>query len=446
MATMTIALARDAAPNPLRSEPVNTVFHDDCDVAVVGAGPYGLSLGAHLSAAMIETRVFGDPMSYWRDHMPAGMKLRSPWEATHIADPDDLLSLDDYSEVSGLGRPDPLPIEDFIRYGDWFQKNALPDLDRRKVVGVARASRGFWLKFDDGSALHAGRVVLATGLAQQDYRPLAFVDLPEELVSHTSDHADLARFRGRSVAVIGRGQSACESAALLQEAGCEVEMICRGGIHWLGAQTSGNAHRRDAYWQLHKMLTTKSGVGPFPLNWINEEPDLVQRMPIGLRQWISAHSLRAGAAGWVKPRLAGVRIDAGRTIRGAHARGEKIVLNMGTGRREFDHALLAPGYRIDVARQTMLAPELRDAIVTRDGSPVLAEGYESSVRGLHFVGASAVASYGPLLRFVWGAGYAARTVTRFMMGNRSDFVRGRAKPMPAPEMLVHRIETASQLN
>ena len=94
----------------------------------------------------------------------------------------------------------------------------------------------------------------------------------------------------------------------------------------------------------------------------------------------------------------------------------------------------------------MLAPELRDAIVTRDGSPVLAEGYESSVRGLHFVGASAVASYGPLLRFVWGAGYAARTVTRFMMGNRSDFVRGRAKPMPAPEMLVHRIETASQLN
>src|SRR5260370_20158617 len=146
MATMTIALARDAAPNPLRSEPVNTVFHDDCDVAVVGAGPYGFSLGAHLSAAMIETRVFGDPMSYWRDHMPAGMKLRSPWEANHIVHPDNLLSLDDYSEMSGLRPPDPLPIQDFIRYGDWFHKNALPDLDRRNVVRLARGSRRLRLK------------------------------------------------------------------------------------------------------------------------------------------------------------------------------------------------------------------------------------------------------------------------------------------------------------
>src|SRR6266850_1104285 len=157
----------DRAAGSCRSsgaEAVNTVFHDDCEVAVVGAGPYGLSLGAHLNAATVDTRVFGEPMAFWRKNMPAGMKLRSPWAATHIVDPDDFLTLDTYSGVSGLGRPDPLPIEDFIRYGDWFQKNALPDLDRRKVASVAPASRGFWIRLDDGRTLQAQRVVIATGL------------------------------------------------------------------------------------------------------------------------------------------------------------------------------------------------------------------------------------------------------------------------------------------
>lgn len=97
---------------------MNIVVREECEVAVVGAGPYGLSLGAHLKAARIDARVFGEPMSYWRDNMPAGMKLRSPWDATHIVDPGNAFSLDAYSRWSDLGRPDPLPVEDFIRYGE----------------------------------------------------------------------------------------------------------------------------------------------------------------------------------------------------------------------------------------------------------------------------------------------------------------------------------------
>src|SRR5262249_18856109 len=175
-------------------EAVNTVRHEDCDVAVVGAGPYGLSLAAHLNAAKIETRVFGDAMSYWRDHMPSGMKLRSPWAATPIVDPADALTLDAYSQASGLGKPDPLPIGDFIRYGQWFQRNAVSDLDTRRVASIAPAGRGFWIKLTDGQALQARSVVVATGLANLDYRPEAFAGLPSECVSHSSDHADLPRF------------------------------------------------------------------------------------------------------------------------------------------------------------------------------------------------------------------------------------------------------------
>ena len=399
---------------------MKTVVRDDCDVAVVGAGPYGLSLGAHLKSAGIDTRVFGRPMSFWRDNMPKGMKLRSPWEATHIVDPDNLLTLDAFAAARGLGQPDPLPLEDFVAYGDWFQKTALPDLDTRRVMEVASAGRGFRVTLDDGHTLDARRVVVAMGLANQEFRPAQFAGLPAALVSHAADHASLDGFRGKRVAVVGRGQSACESAAILHEAGAEVEIVCRGDIHWLGAQTSGHAHRRDAYWRLHRLLATKSGVGPFPLNWLNELPDVVRHLPDTMRARLNELSLRAGAAGWVKPRVAGVRVDSGRTIRGARATDTGVSLNMDTGARSFDHVLLATGYRIDIAKLGILAPELLRAIATDGGSPVLAGGYEASVPGLHFVGSTAVRSYGPLLRFVWGAGYAARTITAFVRAKRSE--------------------------
>jgi len=424
---------------------VNVHFRDECEVAIIGAGPFGLSLGAHLNSVGIDTRIFGRPMSFWREHMPRGMKLRSPWAATHIVDPDNLLTLDAFSAVTSLGRPDPLPVEDFVRYGEWFRATALPDLDTRMVAQVAPAGRGFALTLDGGATLRARRVVVAMGLANQEFRPVQFRDLPSALVSHAADHARLDAFAGHRVAVIGRGQSATESAALLAEAGAEVELICRGEVRWLGAETSGNAHRRDLYWHLHKLLATTSGVGPFPLNWLNEQPDMVHRFPSTMRARLNRASLRPGAAGWVWPRLGNVRVDAGRAIRSAHPVADGIALDMDNGSRIFDHVLLATGYKIDVARLGILSDDLLHAVATDDGSPRLADGYESSVPGLHFVGSSAVASYGPLLRFVWGAGFAARNVTRFIWANRSGRVPGHADAADA-ELFTRRTETASNLS
>jgi cation diffusion facilitator CzcD-associated flavoprotein CzcO len=222
------------------------------------------------------------------------------------------------------------------------------------------------------------------------------------------------------VAVIGCGQSGCEGAALLAEAGAKVDIITREPIHWLGAETSGHRGRRDLYWRLHKLLATRSGVGPFPLNLINEAPDLIHRLPNSLRASLNAASLRPGAAGWVKPRLAGVRIDSGRMVFGARASGARVILDLDDGSHEFDHVMLATGYRIDIARLGLLEGALLAAVDLDRGSPILSDGYETSVRGLHFVGSSALRSYGPLLRFVWGAGYAARSVTAFISARPSD--------------------------
>src|SRR5271169_4048862 len=185
---------------------------NSCEAAVIGAGPYGLSVAAHLDHAGFATRVFGEPMDFWRQNMPKGMMLRSPWHGTHISSPDSLHSLDVYAIEHDVDDAKLLPLENFVDYGEWFQKHAVPQLDRRAVAQIEATSNGFRLKLTDGESVTADRVVVATGLRNQEYRPDVFAGLPNTLVSHSCEHDDLGIFRGKDVAVIGRGQSASESA------------------------------------------------------------------------------------------------------------------------------------------------------------------------------------------------------------------------------------------
>jgi FAD-dependent urate hydroxylase len=394
-------------------------IRDYCEVAIVGAGPYGLAVAAHLNAAKIAVRIFGDPMAFWRDNMPKGMKLRSPLNATDIADPHDKFSLDRFAHEHGIGQlPDQLPLEQFLCYGEWFRRQTVPNLDTRTVVRVEQTNHGFCLLLADKEVVHARRVVIAMGLAKQEFRPAAFAGLPSELVSHTCEHSALEGWRGKRVAVVGRGQSACESAALLHEAGSEVELICRGDIHWIGVPNRDAAQGNDWIWYLRELLQAPSAVGPPPLNWLNELPAIEFRIPHRLRSWISVRSLRPAAAWWLKPRLEGVRVKAGRSIIGAQVKGDRVAVQLDDGSHVYDHVLLATGYRIDIERLGILAPELVHSVVRAEGSPVLAACFESSVPGLHFVGSSSVKSHGPLMRFIAGAGYAARQVTRGVLAQR----------------------------
>jgi FAD-dependent urate hydroxylase len=397
---------------------------DCCEVAVIGAGPYGLSVAAHLDHAGVATRVFGEPMGFWRRHMPKGMMLRSPWHGTHISSPNEAHSLDVYASAHNVDDAKLLPLEDFVGYGMWFQKRAAPQLDRRAVTQIDAAGGGFRLTLADGEAIGADRVVVATGLRNQEYRPDVFAGLPRELVSHACEHDDLGIFRGKHVAVIGRGQSACESAALLAEAGAQAEIVSRGDIHWLAHLTDGNAAKPKLWW-LREALAAPSAVGPFPLSWLAEFPGLAWRLPAKLRDEFRQRCLKAGAAGWLKPRFAGVTINAGRSINDARAASGRIALDLDNGTRVFDHVLLGTGYRVDIARLGILSRGLLDKIVRVDGSPVLGAGFVSSVPGLHFVGSYAVRSYGPLLRFIAGAPFTARAVTRDVLGQAATRGAGR---------------------
>ncbi|HEY8212129.1 MAG TPA: FAD-dependent oxidoreductase [Myxococcaceae bacterium] len=385
-------------------------------MAIVGAGPYGLSAAAHLRAANVETRVFGEAMEFWSKQMPEGMLVRSIWEASHLSDPRRALTLDIYVKEHGLRIPRPMPLSDFIHYGRWFQQQVVPDLDPRRVVGIELAPRGFRIALDDGEAFHAQRVVVATGIGKFFSRPAVFEGLPAGLVSHTSDQRRLSDFRGKAVAVIGGGQSALECAALLYETGAAVEVIARQPmIRWLDQRATWLKSEANPF---RRLLYPPSDVGPPGLNWIVATPALFRQLPRSTQEWVAYRSIRPAGSGWLVPRLRAVTIRTGRHVVAASAsRSDAIHLTLDDGsKRRVDHVLLGTGYRVDVSRHSFLGPGVLGGLQVVDGYPELRAGLESSVRGLHFLGAPAARSFGPINRFVTGTAWAAPALTRAVVG------------------------------
>jgi FAD-dependent urate hydroxylase len=387
-------------------------------VAIIGAGPYGLAAAAHLRHAGMETVIFGKPMEFWQQQMPQGMMLRSSWEASHIAAPDQSLTLDAYSQEQARQLPTPIPLQDFISYGQWFQRHVAPDLDSRRVKKVEPGGNGFRLELEDGDSCQVQKVVIACGIAPFAHRPRQFEGAPPALVSHTEEHADLGVFARKKMVVLGGGQSAIESAVLLHEAGADVVVILREPrLRWL--RRSGWLHNQPA--PLRALLYPPTDVGPPGLNQIVARPDLFRRFPLRWQQWIAYRCIRPAAAGWLFPRATGIQISTGRNILAALPEGNQLCLSLDDGTTlHADHLLLATGYQVDVARYPFLGADLVRSLRLEDGYPKLGAGFESvTVPGLHFLGAPAALSFGPVMRFVSGTGYAAPALARTLVAKRA---------------------------
>jgi cation diffusion facilitator CzcD-associated flavoprotein CzcO len=396
---------------------------------VIGAGPHGLAAVAHLRDAGVPTVAFGDALAFWRDTMPGGMWLRSSPRASIISDPAGDLSLTRWSEQQDREIGQLIALGDFIDYGRWFQSHAVPDLDARPVVSVQRDGSAFSVTLADGEELAAGRVVVAAGLSPFAHVPGVYAGLSGKLLSHTSATPPMQALAGRSVAVIGAGQSALESAALICEAGAQVEVIARArGIYWLGnwindetrpvaieqRQYTDWRHRHGLYM---RSAPTELGLGV--QSWIGAAPDVMRHVPRRWRAPLTYRCVRPAGAYWLPDRLREVAFALGRSVLVAQEHDGRARLRLDDGsERLVDHVLLGTGYRIDVRRYPFLAPELAAELRTSGGSPVLGRGLESSVPGLHFVGAPATESFGPAMRFVVGTAYTGPALTRGISGRR----------------------------
>jgi FAD-dependent urate hydroxylase len=385
-----------------------------CDVAIIGAGPYGLSAAAHLRTIKgLDLRVFGEPMSFWDRNMPAGMFLRSNWSATQIADPTNSLTLEAYQAANGDHFSTPVPLDQFVRYGRWYQTQAVPDLDQRKVERIESHPKGFRLTFQDGEVALSGRVIIAVGIGAFAWHPAEFQGLPLSLSSHTSLHRDFAQFAGKRVLVVGCGQSGLESGALLHESGAAVEIVGRTRqIHWLQGSLSRALHHRLGNFT-KRVLYAPTDVGPAGISQLMARPDLLRRLPRLLQDKLRKRSVRPAGARWLRERLCDVPIRLGCSVVAAAPTGGrvKVALN-NTTERTVDHIILGTGYRVDISKYEFLAPELARSIRRSNGYPWLSDGLETSVPGLHIIGAPAAWSFGPLMQFVSGTRYASPALKR----------------------------------
>lgn len=387
------------------------------DVAIVGAGPYGLSVASHLRARGVRFRIFGSPMRTWRN-MPKGIALKSFDFATNIYSPVPHHTFIDYCRARGIDSHQPVDMTIFTDYGLWAQRELVPEVEDVLVSELARSADGFGLELTSGERLLADRVVVAVGLGHFERLPDVLADLPPHTVSHTSSHTDYAPFAGRSVTVIGAGQSAIEAAALLNESGANVQMLVRGEGMWFADQMAERRSLRERF------KNPQSVVGPGRVNWVLEHvPSLIHYAPEHRRVRFTRRHLGPFGTWWLRDRVVGqfpihyrTAIVAAREVDGRVAlrvRGPNGDADLLT-----DHVLAGTGYEADVARLPFLAGDLLAAIDRVERAPRLDRHFESSVPGLFFIGPAAAFSFGPLMRFVCGAAFAAPTVARHLRRTR----------------------------
>ncbi|HZC43220.1 MAG TPA: NAD(P)-binding domain-containing protein, partial [Acidobacteriaceae bacterium] len=320
------------------------------EVAIVGAGPYGLSIAAHLQSRGIHFGIFGPPMEVWRQHMPQGMLLKSDGFASNLSDPNGSFTLKQFCQSRGLPYGDtrvPVPLETFVKYGVAFQERLVPQLDPRRVTKIERAADGFHLQVDDGAGFDARRIVVAIGISHFAYVPGLLSHLPKDLLTHSSAHHDCSVFRGKQVTIVGAGASAVDMAALMHESGVEVTLLARAPnvrFH------TGPGSARPSLWQ--RIRNPSSGLGPgWKSRIYTDAPGMFRHLPVNVRLRIVKNHL-GPAPGWpMRARVEGkVPMLLGYSIAHATASngGVRLSLRSADGNfheHEAEHVIAATGYK-----------------------------------------------------------------------------------------------------
>jgi hypothetical protein len=389
--------------------------NNSCDVAVIGAGPYGLSLAAHLAEAGISFRIFGKPLDTWRAHMPKDMLLKSEGFASNLSTPSGNSTLKAYCTARHIPYADqgqPVKLSVFVEYADWFRRRHVPMLEEHNVVSLERDGDCFTLELETGERIAARNVVAAAGITSFKHMPENLTHLPGWALSHSYDHHDVSQFKGKDVTVLGAGASAIDLAALLQDSGANVRILTHANsIRFHDKPDLGDSSL------LKQIQMPSTGIGP---GWRSffcaKTPLLFHKMPEQFRLQVTKRHLGPAPGWFMRERVAG-RIPTllGYNIAQATAQDSRVVLEIADrfgnkAKTNTDHVIAATGYRPSIARLPFLASDLRSRIATLQDAPVLSDNFETTEQGLFFIGPAAANSFGPLMRFMVGSEFAAPRV------------------------------------
>jgi thioredoxin reductase len=389
------------------------------DIAIVGAGPYGLSIAAHLREAGVDFRIFGSPMEFWLRHMPKGMHLKSEGFASSLSDPSGAFPLRTYCAERGIPYADignPVPLDVFSSYGQEFQKRFVPNLEQVKVTGVRRSGGQFQVTLENGEQLLARRVVVAVGQTYYAHLPEELSGLPKELLTHSSEHSALEKFAGREIAIVGAGASALDLAALLHEAGAKVQIVARvQKIRYHDALDP-----KEPSW-IERLRNPVTGIGPGWKLWMCTNLPLVFRlMPADFRLEKVRQILGPAPCWFIREKVEGkVDFHLGVSVASIAEKGGRVSLELvdKAGSKKTivaDHVIAATGFKSSLKRLVFLEEKLAAEIQSLDNTPVLSPNFESTARNLYFVGVTAANTFGPLLRFAYGAEFAAPRISKHL--------------------------------
>ena len=406
---------------------------DAVEVAIVGAGPYGLSLGAHLRKAGVSVRQFGLSMQLWKDFMPEGMFLKSQGFASNLSDPGHTHTLEAFCKATGRPYRDyglPVALDTFVAYGEWFREALVPDIEEVLVTDIAKAGDGFEVTLANSEQVRARKVVVAIGVEPFAYVPEPLSALPSAVCTHSSAHSDLGVFSGQEVIVVGAGNSSLESAALLHEKGAKVQLVARKDvIRWNGLPLALDRPL------LRRLKEPESGLGSGWATWFySNHPGAFRRLPRSTRVYRARTALGPAGASWLRERVEGqVPTLTGLSVKWARMQdgGVRLGLTGPGGTREMgaDHVIAGTGYRWDMTRLSFFGEQMLAGLrnVPGTGSAAVGRDYQTTVPGLYIMGPAVAPTMGPVMRFVFGSEHAATTVAREVIGSAAT----RSRPVVA---------------
>lgn len=367
---------------------------------IIGAGPYGLATAAYAKHRGLDFLLLGEPMGFWKHHMPKGMFLRTSIRE-HL-DPLNIHTFNSFIEEKGITKKEanPIPVELFLDYAQWFRAEAGIQAELSFVSELRSIDGVFEARLDNGRSIFAENVLIAPGLRHFMNIPQDIIsDIPANYYSHTCELVKFDSLKEKRCLIIGGRQSAFEWAALISEqSGTEIHISHR--------HDTPKFERSNWLW-VNRMVRSTTDIR----GWYRQLT-LDERQAIWQRFWAAG---RVKLEPWLGPRIEKSNIKLwpnSKVVSCKESSGGQILVKLDTCKSlNVDHVILATGYRVNVSNLPFLSKEnLLPSLRVEDGFPVLDEDFQSSIPGLFFTSITSTRDFGPFFGFLFGCPAAAKII------------------------------------